>query len=350
MLALAAGHARRGHEVHVLAILDVGAAPALLAELAAEGVTVHAVEVPARSYRFERAECRRIMAEVRPDVVHLHGYRPDVVDAPAARSLGIPVVTTVHGFTGGGWRNRLYETLQVRAFRRFGAVVAVSKPLRELLLRRGVPAPVLRTVVNGWSPARPAVSRAEARAALGIADDAPRAGWVGRLTAEKGADVFLEALARTTLSASIVGDGRERAALEARAESLGIAPRARFHGMVADAGRLVRAFDLLVISSRTEGTPVVLFEAMAAGVPVVSTAVGGIPDVVSGAEASLVPSEDPAALAQAMTGVTRDPGAAARRAAAAERVLAERFAAGPWLEAYEQVYREAGAGRRRETA
>src|SRR2546429_211481 len=80
------------------------------------------------------AACNRL----RPTIVHTDGYRPDVVDASVARRRGIPTVTTVHGFTGGGWKNGLYERLQRRAFRRLDAVVAASEPLKAQLTRAGV--------------------------------------------------------------------------------------------------------------------------------------------------------------------------------------------------------------------
>lgn len=115
------------------------------------------------------------------------------------------------------------------------------------------------------------------------------------------------------------------------------------------AERLFRAFDALVLSSRTEGTPIVLFEAMAAGVPIVATRVGGVPDMLSPREAELVPSGDPAALAAAIRGIHRDPGAAAAKARVARERLCREFQAEPWIERYEAVYRaalaRAGEGR-----
>ena len=95
------------------------------------------IDVATRGYLAERAAIASLCRRFRPDVFHTHGYRPDVVDAGVARRLGVPTVTTVHGFTGGGWKDRLYERIQRRAFRSFGAVVAVSQPLRDALLRDG---------------------------------------------------------------------------------------------------------------------------------------------------------------------------------------------------------------------
>jgi glycosyltransferase involved in cell wall biosynthesis len=110
-------------------------------------------------------------------------------------------------------------------------------------------------------------------------------------------------------------------------------------GQVTEAARLIKAFDVLVLSSRTEGTPMVLFEAMAARVPVVATAVGGVPDVVSQNEALLVPPDRPDELASAIAAVRNDPAAARTRADAAAKRLATEYAVGPWVERYAAVYR-----------
>ena len=337
--ALAGGHRARGHRVAVAAIVRAEPHPFLDA-LRDDGIDAHAIVVAGRDYAGERAQVGALLARLGAGWLHTHGYRPDVVDAGVARALGIPVVTTVHGFTGGDWRNRFYEWLQKRAYRRFDAVVAVSRPIQELLARSGVPASRLHLIPNAFDAGRAAPERARARAALGIGGPEFRLGWVGRLTHEKGADVLVEALARVpSVALSVVGDGADRPVLEARASALGLADRVTWHGRLPDAGRLAGAFDLFVLSSRTEGTPIVLFEAIAAGVPVVATAVGGVPDVVGPGEAWLVPPENPAALASAIEEARRDPAEAARRAAAARRKLERDFGLAPWLDRYEELYR-----------
>jgi glycosyltransferase involved in cell wall biosynthesis len=347
--ALTAGHVATGHEVHVAVVLDPEVTRHPFVETLAGGpVVVHELRPPPRAYRRERRAIVDLCRALSPDVVHTHGYRADVVDAPAARRLGIPTVTTVHGFTGGDWRNRLYEALQVRAFRQFDAVVAVSRPLAAQLALRGVPRERLRTVLNAWLPGPPPLPREEACRVLGVPASGRRIGFVGRLTREKGPDVFLEAcgrLADATVALSVIGDGRERAELVLLAVARGLAERLTWHGVVPDAARLLRAFDVLAISSRTEGTPMLAFEAMAAGVPLVAAAVGGVPDIVTAEEAILVPPENPDRLAAALDDALHDPGRARRRADAARRRLDAQFAAGPWLAAYEALYRLAMAGR-----
>ncbi len=340
--ALAAGQHARGRAVTVALVLEPsGATSHTLADaLEADGVAVDRLIVPPRAYVAERRAVAEAIRRHSPGVVHCHGYRADVLARGPAGAAGARTVTTVHGFTGGGWKNRLYERLQRRAFRRFDAVVAVSRPLVDLLAYRGVPRARIHLIPNAWAERAPLLSRAEARAALGLPAERVVAGWVGRLSWEKGPDLFVDALAQMGDGAPLgcfVGDGRERAALVRRAAAAGAAAQFRWVGLMPDAARLYAAFDLFVLSSRTEGTPISLFEAMAAGVPVVATSVGGVPDVVGKGDAVLVPP-DAGALAGAIRASLADPVAARRRAAYARERLAREFGAERWLDRYDALY------------
>jgi glycosyltransferase involved in cell wall biosynthesis len=341
--SLASGHRALGHQVSVAVVL--GPTPTehpFVRALSDRGLDVVPIHVAPRGYLAERAEIAGLCRRLQPDVFHTHGFRPDVVDAGVARRLGIPTVTTVHGFTGGGWKDRLYERVQRRAFRTFSAVVAVSQPLREGLVRYGVRQDRVHLIRNAWDDTVPFLDRESARRALGVPPEGIRVGWVGRISSEKGLDVMLDALgllADTAITLSVLGDGHARGGMEARAAGLGIGGRVMWHGTVHEAARVISAFDVFVLSSRTEGTSIALFEAIAAGVPVVASAVGGVPDVVSPAEAMLVPSDDPAALAAAVTETLENAAAALERARAARRRLEREFALQPWLERYEVLYR-----------
>ncbi|HSH46172.1 MAG TPA: glycosyltransferase, partial [Longimicrobiales bacterium] len=278
--------------------------------------------------------------------VHTHGYRVDVLHGSVAAKLGIPRVSTSHGFVGGDLKNRFYERLQRRALRRFDGVVAVSAPMAATLAQRGIPADRLHTVPNAWTDGIEFLDREEARRMLQIPADEFHVGFIGRIGHEKGPDVLLEALSHLERPAAttFIGEGRLRDALAGRAEALGLDQTVRWAGLVQDAARLIRAFDAVVLSSRTEGTPVVLLEAMAAGVPVIAAAVGGIPHIVGPDEASLVPAEDPPALAAAIRDTRDDPRAAAGRAARASQRLRGELSAAQWLERYDRVYIASGVG------
>jgi glycosyltransferase involved in cell wall biosynthesis len=146
----------------------------------------------------------------------------------------------------------------------------------------------------------------------------------------------------------VVGDGRERKALEEQARRLGIMPHTTFWGIVRDMDRLIPAFDVFVMPSRREGTPMLLYEAMNAGAPIVVAPVGGIADVVTEEEAMLVPTDNAAATAAGIRRVLRDPPGARFRALRARQRL-KKFEPGPWLDQYEELYEQL-AGRTAVTA
>ena len=342
--ALAVGQSHVGHQVMVVLVVEPDQElNGLLAPLRASPVDLQVLRIPPRAYVTERRLIRDLCLRFEPDVLHTHGCRSDVVDAGIARSLGVPTVTTVHGSSRLGGVTRLYELLEFVLFRRFDAVVAVSQPLVPTLRRFGVAHDRIHLIPNGWNGRAPSLDRRAARQALGrsVTSDQFLIGWVGRLIPVKGADVFLAALAELTgvpWMASILGDGSERPRLERMAAQLQLGNRVRFHGQVDRAADFLPAFDAFVLSSRSEGTPMVLLEAIAAGVPVVATEVGGVPDVIGPDEGLLVPSERPDALAHAMRAIYLNPTVATQRALAGRRRLVTEFGPEQWLADYERVY------------
>jgi glycosyltransferase involved in cell wall biosynthesis len=336
---------RGSDPVHVAAVLESGEAEQhpFVTRLTALGVAVTPIVVKSRSYLREYRLLSDLVGRLKPGIVHTHGYRADVIGGAVARSRRIPTVSTVHGFTGGGFRNRFYELLQRIALRRANAVMAVSGPLTNLLVRAGIPRTKVHCVPNGFAPAAQMLTRAAARDALGIPADSLVAGWVGRLSPEKGPDVMLDALASCDgeWRLSMIGEGREGTRLRQRAEVLGIAHRVRWHGAVADAGSMLAAFDAFVLSSRTEGTPIALLEAMYAGVPIVATRVGGVSDIVTQSDAILVPAQKPEAIARALEQIARERPAAQARSVHARNTVLRSFGAAPWLAAVDSVYRAA---------
>jgi glycosyltransferase involved in cell wall biosynthesis len=341
--AMSVGQRKKG--VHVAAILTPADAEGhpFTTRLEALGVPATRVVVGARSYVKEYRQLAALITRLNPELVHTHGYHADVIAGTLARARRIPTVSTAHGFTGGGRRDRIYERIQCLALRRANAVIAVSEPLAKLLARAGISRETIHCVPNAFAPPLNVVTRLAARDRLGIAPGALVAGWVGRLSREKGADVMLEALveADAPWQLSIIGDGPERHVLERQAANLGIADRITWHGRVENAGSLLTAFDAFVLSSRTEGTPMTLFEAMAASVPIVATRVGGVPDVVSSSHAILVPSEQPRMIARALADVVSEPSKAGHRSQLARERLVQSYGTAKWLDAISSVYEAA---------
>lgn len=351
---LSAAQGRSGHRVLVAAIGQAkGEVDPFLGSLDSRYVEGEALLVPSRGYPLERRKVREISRAWDAGILHTHGYRPDVVDGPVGRKMGMGTVTTVHGFTGGGFRNRVYEWLQTRSYKRFDAVVAVSWKLRKDLMDSGVPTPHLHVVRNAIE--EPVfLSRTDARAALGVNSSAFHIGWVGRLSREKGPDLFLQALTDLPsldgITASIVGEGPLEGELRRFSEEKGIAAAVHFHGRVEGASRLFRGFDLLALTSRTEGTPISVLEAMAAGNPILATRVGGIPDMLGEDEAYLVSPEDPGATAAAITDVRKDPARAEARGRKARSRFQRESSPEDWVAAYDTVYESALASRSASTS
>ena len=210
--------------------------------------------------------------------------------------------------TAGVLRVRLLRLTRTAALRQARHVIVPSAYLRRIALGWGL-LPHRVTVVPNPAPELPALPpRDEARAALGLSG--PALGTAGRLTAQKALGDALAALARVPdVELLVLGDGPERAALERRAEELGVAARVRFLGAGTreDVVALFRGVDAALLTSAWENLPHTLLEALAAGTPVIATAVGGIPEVVvDGENGLLVPPGDIDAIASAVDRVVHD--------------------------------------------
>lgn len=324
-----------GHRTEVAALVDspLGEHHFVIAGRK-RGIEVHEIPAPHRKYGAHIKSLTELARQLGVKVIHSHGFHADVVGVQAARRLGISSVSTLHGFSGEGFRTAVYNAVGGWFQRRSSAVVAVSAPIEERLRRKWfAPRRILR-IQNAAVTSPSPISREEARTLLGVPGHGPRIGWIGRMSIEKGGDVIVRAMAEPSLGnirLSFVGDGPERTRMEALAGELGVSDRIDWHGMQTDAARFLPAFDVLVMSSRSEGTPMVLLEAMAAGTPIVATAVGGIPMMLSDAEATLVPADSPEELALAVSQTLRDPAGALERAESARERLARDFSRETWV-------------------
>jgi glycosyltransferase involved in cell wall biosynthesis len=221
-------------------------------------------------------------------------------------------------------------------------VIAVSANVRDFCISHiGLPAEKLVVIYNGVAlPTDPLPSRREARTGLGLPHDGPVIGAVTRLDPVKGVDSLIRALAKVSGGILvIIGDGPERATLEALANDLGVAGRIRWVGHRRDVPCLLPALDVLVQPSLHEGLPNAILEAMAARLPVVATAVGGTPEVVvDGVTGMLVPPRDPQALAAAVTALLRDPDLRRKMGRAGREQVERRFSIEETVRRTEELY------------
>jgi glycosyltransferase involved in cell wall biosynthesis len=295
----------------------------LTGKVAAAGVPY--LRLPSRwKFDWRAVGTLRDLLRVSPlTVVHAHGFKADVYVLWAGRQAGVPIVSTVHGWTSENLKVRAYEWLQERLWRYYDRVICVSDSYRKVAARAGVSAERLTVIRNGIRAAYDVgdaggTARAEARRRLGLQDGELAVAIIGRLSVEKGHLRFVEAAqsVREHVPAArflIIGEGPERPRIEAAIAQRGLTGVVRLLGHRDDVRELYPGLDLLAITSDREGLPNVLLEAMLGSVPAVCANVGGIPEVVrDGVDGLLVPPGDVAALASALSSLLSDP---ARRAA-----------------------------------
>jgi len=316
-----------GPESEAATVEDARRRGCRIVEVAPLGREVH----PARDVAAVMA-LTTLFRRARPTIVHTHTSKAGFVGRLAARLARVPVVIhqphghIFYGYWGRG-RVALFVALERLAARWTDTLVALTPREVEEHVDRGIGRAAQWAVVpSGVPTARlraAAPTRAAARARLGLPADAFVIAGVGRLVPIKGFDLLVDALpaiaARVpSARALLIGDGEERAALEARAAALGVGERLSITGAVTDVEGVLAAADVLAAPSRNEGMGRVLVEAMAIGLPVVGTTVGGIPDVIIDGECGrLVAPDDAAALAAALAELGSDAALRAKLGAAA---------------------------------
>lgn len=287
-----------------------------------------AVEVIPERFRFDPSVLgglRRVVRAHAPDLVQTHMLKSHFLLRLSGLARRYPWVAFHHGYTATDAKMRVYNQLDRWSLPAAGRVLTVCGPFAEHLTRLGVQRE--KITVRHNSVTAPASADAAAldalRERLGIGPDERVILAVGRLSFEKGhADLVaaLGGLSRLDPGLSfklvVVGEGPEQERVEEAARAHGVAERVVYAGHAADVRPFYALADVLALPSHSEGSPNVLLEAMAAGLAVAATRVGGVPEIAEDGEtALLVPARDPAAMAEALRGLLADAGLAARLAA-----------------------------------
>ncbi len=359
VLALVREGTRRGQRVSVVCVEKPGA---LADEARAAGAEVHSLDKPPGRRAEYVGKAAELLVRLAPDVVHTHQIGAAWYVGPGAAERRTPVLHTEHGnqfARDGGWMDRLKSRLFYRkAAKRVGRFCCVSAEIAAAVTRWGtVPRRLVEVVPNGidTTVADGLPSPAEAKASIGLPADAGVVGTVGRLNEVKRQDRLLRAAAELrprfpALRVVIVGDGPERSNLERLANDLGLAEITTFAGFQPKPELYLRAMDVFALTSRSEGFPVSILEAWAVGVPVVCTAVGGIPDVVADGETGvLVPQHDAAGLVAALARPLADQPFHAKLVRTAAETVRRKYSLTNVAAEYERAYREliaAGEGGR----
>jgi glycosyltransferase involved in cell wall biosynthesis len=294
-----------------------------------------------------------LFRRLRPDIVHTHTAKAGTLGRLAARMTGVPVkIHTFHGHVLDGYFSspvtRVFVGMERMLARVTDRLVTVSPRLRTELLAMGIGRPEQVEVIplgldlERFRRACPGVPAL--RPSLGLGSEVPLLGIVGRLVPIKDHPTLFQAMALLQTSNSpvhlaVVGDGEERARLEELAGRLGLGRRIHFLGWRTDLETILKEVDVVICASKNEGTPVALIEAMAAGVPALSTDVGGVADLVAHGETGwLVRPGDPPSLAEAIRHLLGDEALRARLAAAGRAVALERHGVEGLIRRIEGLY------------
>ncbi len=355
LLYLAREQQRRGHVPLIGSIRDPGTAQTLFeARAASQGLTVLPIRIaPRPTPDVVRALLRTVHA-VAPDVLHSHGYKANILLGPLPRERRGPMLTTLHGWTNTRLFSRmwLYERLERPALRRLDTVVVVSRQMLDLPALQGIAAMRRRVIENGIPPL---ASRLEELTACGagalptglveFAARKPTLIAIGRLSREKGFALLLEAFARARGQISaphqllILGEGPQRALLARRIAALDLSGVATLGGYVEGGDRLLEHAAGFVMSSLTEGMPLVLLEAMQWRVPILATAVGAIPELLDGGDrGELVTPNDPSALTRGLQRMMAPADIRGRNNAAAHAAALQRYSTARMSDEYFSAY------------
>jgi glycosyltransferase involved in cell wall biosynthesis len=301
-LALAGAQVTMGHRVHALSLAPPPDGE-LASDFAQRGVALHTVPKGAGVDLLLIARLAALFRRERLDVVHTHNPLPLFYGAPAGRLAACAVVHTKHGVNPDGGRRLWMRRVGGRLAH---AYVAVSEATARVARERAeCPEEQLRTIANGVELdtfGADACARTQARDELGIPRDAFVFGTIGRMSPEKDHALLVRAAAPLlgpSVRLVVVGDGSERPDVMAQARESAFV---HLPGARRDVARLLAAFDVFVLSSWSEGLPLALVEAMATGLPIIATDVGGTKEVLAGT-GLLVPPRDEVALRDAMRSV-----------------------------------------------
>ena len=299
---------------------------------------------PGLRHPWHLAGIRRYLRDTKPAIVHTFLLTASLYGRLAAILEQVPIVigTEVNIYE----RKRAHHILAERVLMaRTDRVIVSAKSVRDFYVEQIHADPAKIDVVYNavdWKSIQPSQSREQMRASLGLDRGAKIAGVIARLTEQKGHHYLFQAMtmpALADLQLIVVGDGDLRDVLKAEAQALGIASRVHFLGARRDLGNLLAAMDVFVMPSLWEGLPLSMILAMGAALPVVTTAVAGIPEIVQhGRTGWLVPAGNAAALATALIEIFADPARAAAVGAAARAFVLPRFGVDGYVDSMVGLY------------
>lgn len=329
LLTLARHQREEGHHVEFLTF----SGRKFGSQVRGEGFTANEVKVRAKIDPKAVAQIARVIKAGKFDLVHTHLSTSSVNGGLAAKVAKTPAVATVHGMSGK------------LSFFAATHLVAVSEGVKQHLIMQGVSANKISVVYNGIESTFCGLAREESRALLGIPLGVPVVGTVSRITALKGIEDAIRAVAQLrsdfpNLQYLLVGDGNGVESCQQLAAELGIADAVRFVGYQANVADYLAAMDVFLFPTLKEAMGISLIEAMAVGLPSVATSTGGIPEVLPTECGFLVPPKDPNAIAASARSLLCQDDLRASMGRAAKDRVEERFSASAMYRHTDAVYRK----------
>lgn len=293
---------------------------------------------------------REVIQQYQPAIFHGHDYKSNLLGLMVRRQHPMKLITTVHGWVQRTWKTPLYFFVDKQCLRRYDHVVCVSRDLHDDCQRLCIPEHRLSLIDNAIAldDYQVKLSQAEAKKTLGFPVDEPLLAAVGRLSDEKAFDRLIDAANQLQqsglkLNLAIAGEGASAEKLQRQIEQLGAGNRIRLLGFVADPRNVYRAADLYVLSSLREGLPNVVLEAMTMNVPVLSTHIAGMPDLIEhGVNGWLVEPGSTGAIREGIDSLINDPSKREQLAVAGRQTIEARFSFQLRMQRITELYNQLG--------
>ncbi|MFA5339471.1 MAG: glycosyltransferase family 4 protein [Candidatus Omnitrophota bacterium] len=347
ILSIAEGIDREAFDPLIIVLQGEGdALPPLASEARNSGLRVEIVKLKGKFDRSSIGRLRNILLTNKIDILHANEYRSDIIGFLAARHTNARTIATAHGWLYIDPKIKLYEWIDSMFLRAFDEVIAVSGAMKNELAKAGIPQDKLKIIENAldYSDIRSGAG-SDIRKEIGAGPETIIVGSVGRLSLERGYEYLLDAAKEILGKCSdikflIAGDGDLKNSLIARAQRLGIKEKIVFLGFRKDVKNVYAALDIFVSSSLRESFGLALVEAMAAGKPVVATAVGIAQEIIkNGDNGLLVKPGSAEEIGKAMLILFSDDNKRMEMGDSARRTIEDRFSRNKMIKEYEIAYR-----------
>jgi L-malate glycosyltransferase len=340
---------RSRFHVHLVCFANPGGTEAPFVEAAQRaGLEVDKIKWSRRKPVLRAArELARIARRHRADVIHSHNWYADFVCAAAAWMVDVKTITTLYVWFDYDWKRNILQWLDQHVVRNFDRITAHCEATREATLARGIAPERVQTLICGFETHPVALERAvrqQRREDLGAAQDEVVLLNVARFYPEKAHGFLLRCFARIRASAPrtklwIAGIGPLEQEIRAQASALGLDDCVRFLGFVTELPELLALADIQVHPAEIEGVPLAVCEGMAAGLPIVASEVGGLPEVIqNGQRGLLVPRGDQEAFVRAVLGLIADVPLQRRLGSNAQRFITEDYSLQAAVRRVEDTY------------